>query len=729
MKRKILKITVVLVAISVATAPVGAAVTFNHLWTSTTNSSPVESSYVIDDSNTATNGSLVVATGRNSESENRLIKYNTTGSEVWNISVLGMANQSGNIYSAMETNSVGHVYYGDVSNDVKKFRSSDGVQIQSTNVNSGIKHIDHNGSSGDELVGVAYGDEFALYDSTLTQKCSASPSTDVGYSISDVYGVAVIGNATDADVIVVGESSDSLFRYDENCNYQDDNFAAGPGNSFNDVTVNYTSGNFYFAKGTKVDKYSDIQTQLWSVDTGGNNVNAIDFDSERDWIYAGIANNSGEIQRISVDGTTSEQLDTSGIVDDATHGVSFDSGNQKLYAGYWSKSTSAFELPAEVTSLDVSIEGNTTVYNATGAQNFEVNATANFDDGTTLEVSENMDTTYSLDTTTYIRQLSPKDIWEGKNVGGPTNMTLTYTGPEGNVVTDSIDINVLDPLDSILLDVQGDTTGFLVNSEETRLFEVNAFLTFSNGTTEQVSSDSSTSYTFDANILNYLAPGNDFDDNFEALAIGQTDINATYQSEVNTSVSDGIPITVETEIDKVILLQNGSSEYFEASDDIFEVNATLVYKNGTVDDINLTAAYTFDSTILDQKLIANRFEPIGLGRTDMTADFTGQFGGTSTSGVLDVRIQRGFGTYNLATPLGQLFIILSDWAFLAIFASVALGGMVAIASTSGAGIATTTMSLSVAWVAGLVTIFIPASLILFEVFVLVVMDVQLVDFS
>jgi hypothetical protein len=177
-----------------------------------------------------------------------------------------------------------------------------------------------------------------------------------------------------------------------------------------------------------------------------------------------------------------------------------------------------------------------------------------------------------------------------------------------------------------------------------------------------------------------------------------------------------------------VAVEFGVSDTNPRKNNSVDMSATLEYEDGRARDISddITAANTTSNDSSNTEFDFNNTSVRFTDDKNYTLNFTSTYGGKTLSDEVDVTVRPAldFSDYGALGPIQQVFVIFSDWSLLAIIASVMLGVIAGAKYSSTAGLAVMTVSLALSWAGGLVTIFVPATLILFEVFAFVVLDVQ-----
>lgn len=364
-------------------------------------------------------------------------------------------------------------------------------------------------------------------------------------------------------------------------------------------------------------------------------------------------------------------------------------------------------------SLDTSISGNSDSYSITGPETFEVNITATYDDGSTQEV-EPTDLSYDSNI------ISPVSagVFEGVN-SGTTEFEASYTG-EYNTVSDSITITVNDPPEITDVSIIEPYAG---PYDEDITIDLDTRLNYEDGT-EQLITSSDNLY---------------FSTNNTTLAtVGAHDgvLTTNYWGEVKVAVSyydSWYDKNYNATTTYTIWGDPSGIDFNILSDEVdrdktVEMSSTLLYEDGrseemAVNTANVTASPSGYATYDDVN------DTVAFSESAQNYTLTYSYDGFTDSDSVYVNTVRDFEDFNKVTPYEQVFILLNNWSFWAIFVSLLGGVLAGYYISSGAGLGVMTIIISVAWLGGFVPIYVAISLVLFDIFVFTVLDTQYIKIS
>ncbi len=733
-----------------------------------------------------------------------LMKYDYQGNQIWSVTIsLGPDQAISGVGATSDKVSVG---------------------IQDTNVQGGQHYVRTYDTSGGSLI-ATYDDNDLGSPSDLAFSIETATEDSNGnhifvYSDASSYGASVAAyEGTNFIKSYYGESIESVYAHNGI-------FAATVEVSqgdFESKFYNLTSQNQFLSTGA----YSDSE-----VFVADNYVLDHDEDSFHAYDYNGNSEGFGTLSNADFDphaitdngkvlafdgtkyGDILKSYDTNG---NAIDSITFYDAPDQISGNYMiANDGDIYRLTPIVSSLNTSISGNTNSYTSTGSNQFNVNSTATFSDGSTQDVTSSV--TYSYDSS-IVTQVSGNTF---KGVGvGTTDIQATYVDNSGNTVTNDVTVYIQKPITSAeLVYPTGDSTS-LTGPED---FEIATELTRQDGTTFYADNADLT-YTYDSSIIEKTSQGTINTEVFAGINSGTTNIQATYSGFGGTTettntdtvtVSD--PATVDSvdivtpnnfthdegeskDLDASISYSDGSGALITTSPDLTftSSNTTIVgvspqsgfttanfYGNATITMeyydswYGTTYSTTADITVLgdrenidfkikdseikrDEKTSMSAVMDYEDGRTKnipvntgdinavpsgnetfdnvnntvsfsesnitytLTYNYQANGQGYADFDTVEVEPVRDFEDFNKLTPYGQVFAIFDNWGFWAMLASILGGVLVGIKLTAEAGLGVMTVMLALSWVGGLVSIFIPTTLILFEIFLFAVLDVSLTN--
>lgn len=635
-----------------------------------------------------------------SYSANRGYRWDDTGSQL-----VSATSANSQVWEAAGR-SGGGIYIGDNGGNVEAYDSS-GTKLWTHTIANGESRFMETSSNGNVFY-VTNGGTYGSLDSSGNVRFESS-SGDTPFYSGDL-------DESRNEFYIAG---DGIVRYYDlsgnSIDYIRPDYSGGSYQQVYDIDT-VGSSDILMAEDGNIVERRDVSSGNLDWSTSFSSQPTAVVSGPQDTVYVGLSN--GDIKL--VDKSNGNIVDTISQSASINYGGIDVDSNQNIVIGT-SSGLKYYSLPAQVTSVDISISGNTTEYNTTGNLEFEANATATFDDGSTQEVSEDTNSSYTFDSN-IINQLNPKDTFKGASAG-TTQLEISYTGPEGNTVTDTMTVNVFDPSDPKSIEITG------LNSEydEGDTDSLTATITRFDGSTQVVTTNTDTTWS----SSNSTRMTVDTNGNVDALLWGDVDITVSYtESFTGTTVTDTASTTI---------LGDPSRVEFNVSDDNprqdtrISMTATLYYEDGRVKDVtdDITA-----TNVTSNKPARTDFEfsnqtVVFTDDDNYTLTFSSTYDSTVVTDTADVTVRPClcFEDYNKLSGSQQMFVFFSDWSLWAILASILVGGIVGLKFGGGSGIATTTMALAIAWVTGFVSIFVPATLILFEIFIMVVLDVQMVDFN
>jgi hypothetical protein len=257
-------------------------------------------------------------------------------------------------------------------------------------------------------------------------------------------------------------------------------------------------------------------------------------------------------------------------------------------------------------------------------------------------------------------------------------------------------------------------------------FQVNVTATYEDGSTEDVTNQSNWGYN--SSIVSHSGNGQ-----FQGVGGGTDAITATFTGPTGVTVSDSIDVTIKYPESVDFQLADSSPRTTES----VSWTVTLNYEVAASEDITQDISKA-NLTYANENGLSNGLE-IDYQNATVRASQSGNYTFTTYVTYGGVTVQSDdnftfepslrFQDYNSLSPTEQIFVIFTDWGFLAMIASLLLSTIVGMKVSGGAGMATLTITLALSWIGGFVSIFVPATLIIFEVFVITVLDAQMVDSS
>lgn len=381
--------------------------------------------------------------------------------------------------------------------------------------------------------------------------------------------------------------------------------------------------------------------------------------------------------------------------------------------------TVTIEKPVASTQLVYPSGDNTDLV---GTEDFTVATELTYQNGTT-ELADDSDVTYSYDSNIIENTgdvATNAETFAGLN-SGTTGIQSTYTGFAGETETSNSDtVTVSDPpeIENVKIISPND---FTYDEGETKDLDVE--LEYSDGSAALITSSQNLNFSSSNSTIVSV---NENSGSSTANLYGEAKISVSYvDSWYGTSHSTDTNVTVLGDPSNIDF---NIEESEVERDKNASMSAILNYEDGRTEDIEVNTS-NISSSPSGYATFDNVNDTVAFSESNITYTLTYTYDGFSDSDTIFVEPVPDFEDFNKLSPSEQIFAIFDNWSFWAMIVSILGGVLVGIKLGSGAGIGSMTILLALSWIGGFIPIYIPITLILFEIFLFTVLDVSLVDFS
>jgi hypothetical protein len=360
----------------------------------------------------------------------------------------------------------------------------------------------------------------------------------------------------------------------------------------------------------------------------------------------------------------------------------------------------------------------------TGPEDFEIATELTRQDGTTF-YADNADLTYTYDSS-IIEKTSQgtinTEVFAGIN-SGTTNIQATYSGFGGTTETTNTDtVTVSDPATVDSVDI---VTPNNFTHDEGESKDLDASISYSDGSGALITSSPDLTFTSSNTTIVGVSPQSGFT---TANFYGNATITMEYyDSWYGTTYSTTADITVLGDRQNIDFKIKDSEI---KRDEKTSMSAVMDYEDGRTKNIPVNTG-DINAVPSGNETFDNVNNTVSFSESNITYTLTYNYQangqGYADFDTVEVEPVRDFEDFNKLTPYGQVFAIFDNWGFWAMLASILGGVLVGIKLTAEAGLGVMTVMLALSWVGGLVSIFIPTTLILFEIFLFAVLDVSLTN--